>query len=156
MTLKALVAGTQYGTIAWALDGTTQVYAAGQVISLDLRVSNPTGADRDYRLDAGLYDPDTGTLISGTEAIIQVAGADTFTVTANSYRDIAALVTLNRTDVVLGISLYDVAEAGVDDMVSAHMVSEVPSPISQMMPAMMTIVMVGLMAAMMAPLVRGL
>jgi hypothetical protein len=139
-----MAAGEDKGTITWTLEGTTCVYSAGTPLLLALRVSNPTASARDYQLIAALYDRGTGALIPDTAETLWVAGADRLSVEGNSYQDVEASIVLDRTDVILGITLFDIAEGGVDDLVSATMVSPVLVPAAEVPLAVMAGLMVGM------------
>lgn len=108
MVNVAQVVALQTGVLQWN-QPERQTYQPGTPLGVRLRVANPTAADREYRLYLGLYDPQTGLLIQDTWSLIAVDGQEKFTVPAGSYVEMQGDITVDRTGVILGMALFDVA-----------------------------------------------
>lgn len=155
-----MAAGMDKGTLTCPLDGTTLVYQPYTIIAFDLHITNPTTATRTYRLSSAKYDPVTGGLILGSETALLVSGSEEFTVDAGTPLDVTILGYVDATDVLVGISLYDVAEAGVDDSITVALVSvsvgETTDTFASMMPMLMIVMMMGMMVAMITPTTKSI
>jgi hypothetical protein len=150
------VVALQTGTIEWDQPA-RQSYQAGQPLPIRLRVTNPTTGEREYQLYLGLYDPGTRQLIEGTLQVVAVDNQQSFTVPAQSYVAMEGEVTVDRTNVILALSLYDVAADGVVSQVATLLEGPAPPPsagggLEQLIP----IVGLGLVAGMMVPMTEML
>ena len=140
------VTALQTGILEWN-QPERQAYQAGASLSLSMVVSNPTAVVREYQLYLGLYDPDTGQLIEGTGGLILVDEKETFSVAAGGYVELQGSLTLDYTNVILAISLYDVAEGALASQVATLLEGE-SSMWEGIMPLMGGVLAIGMMGAM--------
>ena len=139
---------TGYGNIEWNLSGELE-YQAGQAIPMVLKVTNPGAEAREYQLYLGLYDTETSELIPDTLEVINVNESDSFTVAGESYIQMEGEISLDRTDVILAILLYDVASDSIPGYVTVLLLSpSAGSDLSSVLGGFVAVAVLGMMIPM--------
>lgn len=158
--MSAQVTALQTGTLEWDQPA-RQAYRAGTPLPMQLRVTNPTEGDRAYRLYLGLYDPQTQQLLPDTLQAIPVDGQESFTIPAQSYVVLQGDVTVDRTGVILALSLYDVAADAVVSQVATVLEGTEAPPgtpgggLDQIFPLLGGVMALGMMGAV-VPMFTGM
>jgi hypothetical protein len=150
----------QTGTLEWD-QRPRQSYQPGTALPMALRVANPTDAGREYRLYLGLYDPQTRQLIPGTLEVVPVDGQQSFIVPARSSVQLQGDVTLDRTNVILALSLYDVVADAVVAQVATLLEGAAPPPggdggLGGVFTFIVPLLGLGLVFGVMGPMIKGL
>lgn len=151
MVKVAEVVALQTGVLEWD-QPERQRYQPNTPLAVRLRVTNPTDAAREYQLYMGLYHPETAQLIQGTYSLIKVDGQESFSVAASSYVEMQGEITVDRTNVFLGIFLHDVA---ADEVVSGvgTLLEAAPSIFEQLTP-LIGVGVIGAAVGMVLPMTR--
>jgi hypothetical protein len=154
---EGIVLGLQqagYGYIEWNVPAALE-YQPGQAIPIVLRVTNPSPEAREYQLYLGLFDPETGELIPDTLGLIRVDEKDSFTVAGGSYVEMEGEVTVDRTNVILAILLYDVASDTTPSYVATQLSAPAPGwDLTPLLAGVFAIAMVGMVAPMVTRLFK--
>jgi len=161
------------GELKWNLPPIIRpiAYRAGQTLHIEITVTNPQDADQEYLLGMSLADPRTGAilLVDNTKqsCVLKIdLNARTFTLTeaegtifkltAKESLTITGDVTFGLTNCILGLFLVTIktvdTEKEIDELVAAlyALLREVPIiDITQLMPPLITIAMIGMMIPMM-------
>ena len=95
------------GSLEWSLPQRV-THRAGAVFQVTFRITNPTAAPRSYQIFMAMFDPATGSVITGTTGPISIGGLDTFEVAAEGELTVVAPLKIDYTNVLLQAALYDV------------------------------------------------
>ena len=152
MTIQIQVTPQQQelGSIEWN-QPESQVYQPGQALAVEIHITNPTVADREYQLYLGLYNPDTQEVIPDTWNLIPVDGEPSFIVAAGAVAEMTGELTLDQTGVLLVVVLYDVATDLVVGVVTTLLEApETQNPgtgLENLMPLISGVMVMGMMGA---------
>lgn len=135
----------QTGQLTWNLPSEVD-YSAGSPLSLEVTVTNIISSERTFQLLMAYFDSQTGEQLA--PAVVMAAnGADTFDVSAGSSIVLAGSLYVEKTNIILGVFLFDVGNEEVVDQVQT-LLREPGSIITGLVTAILPILGIAIMAPM--------
>jgi hypothetical protein len=95
------------GSLEWNLPERV-THRAGDVLTITFRITNPTASPRSYQIFMALFDPGTGSVITGTTGPISIEGVNTFEVGAEGELTLVAPLKIDYSNALVQAALYDV------------------------------------------------
>ncbi len=146
------------GSLEWDLAEKVD-HRAGDVLTINFTITNPAAEARTYQIYMALFDPDTGSVITGTTGPIAVGGVDVFEVAGNSQLTLEAALKIDYSNANVQAALYDVTSGEmavglqaflkqpeeVEEPVGEPVVESVMPEITGLAVGMMALGMVGMM-----------
>lgn len=95
------------GSLEWDI-GEQVSHRAGDILSINFTITNPTADARSYQIFMALFDPATGSVITGTTGPITIGNTNVFEVAGGSELSLEAAFKIDYSNAVIQAALYDI------------------------------------------------